>query len=375
MIPVCEPLVKEKEKELVLDCLNSGWISSAGKYLAQFENAWSAYCGMRHGIAVTSGTAALQIAIGLLDLHPGDEVIMPTFTIISCAQAITAHGGVPVLVDSDTINWQMDVSCIEEKITERTRAIMPVHIYGHPVDMDPVLAIARRYNLTVIEDAAEAHGAQYKGHMCGSMGDVSVFSFYANKIITTGEGGMILTQSDKLAEKARALRNLCFQPSRRFYHENIGYNFRMTNIQAAIGTAQLERIDQIIDTKRAIAKAYSERLGNVSGLCLPAEAPWARSVYWVYGIVLEKDTGLNALQLADYMLDAGIETRPFFLGIHQQPVFQNMGLFVGEHYPVAENLSSQGLYLPAGLSISMNEIDRICKTIQAFLGGWKGKIC
>ena len=367
MIPVCEPLVSKREKELVLDCLRTGWISSAGKYIDLFEESWAAYCGMKHGIAVSSGTAALQISMRLLELKPGDEVIMPDFTIISCAQAIVECGGVPVLVDSDPVNWQMDVSQIREKITPRTRAIMVVHIYGHPADMDPIMDLAEEFELNVIEDAAEAHGAEYKGKKCGGLGDISVFSFYANKLITTGEGGMVLTRSDELGEKARALRNLCFQKSRRFYHENLGYNFRMTNIQAALGVGQLERIEQIVDQKRAIAMAYQERLEGVKGIALPVEEEWAKNVYWVYGIVLDDSTGMDAVQFAGCLAEAGIDTRPFFLGMHEQPVFQKMGLFMNEKYPVAERLARQGLYLPTGLTIKEQEIDRVCDAVRKCL--------
>ncbi|MGC8880153.1 MAG: DegT/DnrJ/EryC1/StrS family aminotransferase, partial [Anaerolineae bacterium] len=222
MIPVCEPLLTEEDAALVLDCVRSGWISSVGRYLDEFESSWAAYCGMRHGIAVSNGTTALEIAAALLNLRPGDEVIMPTFTIISCAQAILRAGGIPVLVDSDARTWQMDVQQVADKITPRTRAIMVVHIYGHPADMDPLRELAAQHNLMIIEDAAEAHGAEYRGRKCGGLGDISTFSFYANKLITTGEGGMVLTQRDDLAERARALRNLCFQRTRRFLHEELG---------------------------------------------------------------------------------------------------------------------------------------------------------
>ncbi|MBW1705122.1 MAG: DegT/DnrJ/EryC1/StrS family aminotransferase [Deltaproteobacteria bacterium] len=367
MIPVCEPLVSKREEKLLVDCLRSGWISSSGKFLERFETEWAKYCGMKHGIAVSSGTAALSIAARLLDLKPHDEVIMPAFTIISCAQAIVECGGVPVLVDSDPVNWQMDVSQIRQKITHRTRAIMVVHIYGHPADMEPVLDIADEFGLNVVEDAAEAHGAEYRGRKCGGMGDVSVFSFYANKLITTGEGGMVLTQRDDLCEKARALRNLCFQKSRRFYHEDLGYNFRMTNIQAALGVGQLERIEQIVDRKRAIAMAYQERLGGVKGIVLPVEEEWAKNIYWVYGIVLDDSTDMDAAQFAECLAEVGIDTRPFFLGMHEQPVFQKMGLFNDNHFPVAERLSRQGLYLPTGLSIKESEINRVCKAVELCL--------
>ncbi len=367
MIPVCEPLITKKEIEYVIDCLKSGWVSSAGKYIEQFEKGWASYCGMKHGVAVSSGTTALQIAVRLLDLKPGDEVIMPTFTIISCAQAVIYCGGKPVLVDIDSRNWQMDVSQIENVITNKTKAIMVVHIYGHPADMDPIIEIAKKNDLMIIEDAAEVHGAEYKGRRCGSFGDISVFSFYANKLITTGEGGMVLTNNDEFAERAKALRNLCFQKSRRFYHDELGYNFRLTNIQAALGVSQMERIGKIIERKREIAHKYNELLKNVSGIELPYEESWAKSIYWVYGIVIKEEMGMNAEQFAKKLLEKGIETRPFFLGMHEQPVFKKMGLFAKERYPVSERLSRQGLYIPSGLTIKNSEIEYICKTIRDVL--------
>jgi perosamine synthetase len=322
---------------------------------------------MKHGVAVTNGTAALQLAIQLLDLHPGDEVILPSFTIISCAQAITRCGGVPVLVDSDPFTWQMDVRQVEAKITPRTRAIMPVHTYGHPVDIDPLLALAERHELTVIEDAAEAHGALYKGRKCGGLGHMSVFSFYANKLITTGEGGMVLTRSDRFAERARFLKNLAFQKSRRFLHDELGDNLRLTNIQAALGVGQIGRIEQIVSRKRAIARAYAERLSDLPGVGLPAEALWARSVYWVFGVLLDESTGMNAAQWGQRLAALGVETRPFFLGMHEQPVFHKMGLFLNERYPVAERLARQGLYLPTGLGITEAEIDQVSAAVRESL--------
>jgi len=373
MIPVCEPALSAREAELVADCLRTGWISSAGKYLELFEEQWAAYCAMPHGIAVSSGTAALQIAVRALEFSPGDEVIMPTFTIISCAQAIVECGAVPVLVDSNPVNWQMDVTQIRQKITPKTRAIMVVHIYGHPADMQPISEIAAEFGLQIIEDAAEAHGAEYNGRKCGGFGDVSIFSFYANKLITTGEGGMVLTRDDTLAERARSLRNLCFQKQQRFRHDELGYNYRMTNIQAALGVAQFERIDQILERKRSIAQAYSEQLQDVPGIVLPVEEPWARNVYWVWGILLEEETGLGGARFAEKLFKKGVGTRPFFLGMHEQPALKKMGLFAGEHYPVAERLARQGLYLPTGLAITGEEIEQVCGAIRSTLkqqGTW-----
>jgi perosamine synthetase len=364
MIPVNEPKLSGKEQEYVLDCLNTGWISSAGKYIEAFEQAWAAYCGMTYGIAMCNGTVALEAAIASIHLQPGDEVIMPSFTIISCALAVVEYGGVPVLVDSDADTWCMDVSQVEAKITNRTRAIMPVHIYGHPVEMGPLLELAKKYGLLMIEDAAEAHGAEYLGRKCGSFGDISCFSFYANKIITTGEGGMALARDEKLAERLRSQRNLCFQPQQRFYHTELGHNYRMTNIQAAIGLAQTEKIEEHIAQKRWMAQAYYERLKDISALQLPIEKPWARNVYWMYGLVLDESSGLDAAAFAKKLKTQGVETRPFFLGMHEQPVFHERGLFIGEQYPVAERIARQGLYLPSGLTLTEGQVDEVCEIIH-----------
>lgn len=376
MIPVNEPLIGEKEIEYVLDCLRTGWISSAGKYLESFEQAWAGYCGMRYGIAVSNGTTALQVAVACLGLQPGDEVILPTFTIISCAQAVTYNGGVPVLVDSEPRTWCMDVNQVAAKITPRTRAIMPVHIYGHPVDMDPIISLADQHGLWIIEDAAEAHGAEYLSgkdtsdavwRRCGGLGDISVFSFYANKLVTTGEGGMVLTNDSKIADQARSLRNLCFRRERRFYHSELGHNFRLTNLQAAIGLAQIERISETILKKRWIGETYTQRLKHIPTIQLPMEEPWARQVYWMYGLVLDETTGLDAVEFARLLHDKGIETRPFFLGMHEQPVFKNQGLFKGEKYPIAERIARQGLYLPSGLTLTEAQLDEVCHAVENIL--------
>lgn len=367
MIPVCEPLITDDDIKLVNDALASGWISSAGKYLDQFEASWAAYCGMPFGIAVSNGSTALDIAVRLLDLEAGDEVIMPTFTIISPAQSIVRAGGVPVLVDSNPVNWQMDVSQIEAKVTARTRAILVVHIYGHPADMDSILDIARRHKLTVIEDAAEVHGAEYKGRRCGGLADISTFSFYANKLVTTGEGGMVLVRTPELAERARGLRNLCFQKQQRFLHNELGYNYRMTNMQAAIGVGQVKRIEQTVNSKREIAATYTELLADLPGLQLPVEELWAKNVYWVYGIVLNKELGINGLQISERLRKHDIDTRPFFLGIHEQPVFKHMGLFCGEQYPVAEKLAQQGIYLPNGLNITKAQLTEVATAVRKCL--------
>jgi perosamine synthetase len=376
MIPVNEPLLGERELEYVTECIRTGWISSAGHFIEEFEEKWAAYCGMKYGVAVSNGTTALQVAVGCIGLEPGDEVIIPTFTIISCAQAVVYNGGVPVLVDAEPRTWCMDVSQVEAKITPRTRAIMPVHIYGHPVDMDPLLTLAEKHDLVIIEDAAEVHGAEYLSgrdgsgaawRRCGGLGHISAFSFYANKLITTGEGGMVLTNDAGYAEKARSLRNLCFRPERRFYHTELGYNFRLTNLQAALGLAQLERFDEIVAKKRWMGQAYTERLQGIPGLQLPVEEAWARHVYWMYGLVLDEGRGMDAVEFARRLKAEGVETRPFFLGMHEQPVFLERGLFRGERYPVAERLARQGLYLPSGLALTEAQLEQVCEAVRKVL--------
>jgi perosamine synthetase len=369
MIPVNEPLIGKNEFKYVIQCLKTGWISSSGKFIEEFEKKWASYCGMKYGVSVSNGTVALQVALGCLDLKPEDEVIMPTFTIISCALAVIYNDAKPVLIDSDPKTWTMDVTQIESKITEKTKAIMPVHIYGHPCDMDKILELASKYNLKIIEDSAEAHGAEYKKKRCGSFGDISCFSFYANKIITTGEGGMVLTNIDGYADKARSLRNLCFRSERRFFHKELGNNFRLTNLQAAIGLAQLERIDELIEKKRWIGRSYTERLKDVSRLTLPMEEQWAKNVYWMYGLVLDKSTGMDAAFFAKKLKEYDIETRPFFIGMHEQPVFRANSKSRLESYPVAEMIAKQGLYLPSGLTLSEQQIDRVCGAVKKILKG------
>jgi perosamine synthetase len=368
LIPVSEPLPDGKELEYVMDCINTGWISSVGSYITRFENDFATYCGRKYGVAVSNGTTALQVACRCMNMQDKNEVIMPTFTIISCAQAIIYEGGKPVLVDSDPETWTMDVDQVDEKITDKTRAIMPVHIYGHPVNMKPIMDLAEDHDLIIIEDAAEAHCAEYKMNgnwkKCGSFGDMSCFSFYGNKIVTTGEGGMILTDDKKLAEYMMGLRNLCFLPERRFYHENLGFNFRMTNLQAAMGVAQMERIDLLASTKRSIGKYYTEQMQNIKGIQLPVEKSWATNVYWMYGIVLSQDTGLTAEAAAILLREKGVDTRPFFLGMHEQPVFADMNLFECEKYPVAENLARQGLYLPSGFTLTKDKMDMVVDAVK-----------
>lgn len=365
MIPVNEPLLAGNELAYVSECVRTGWISSAGPFLEEFEQRWATYCGKRFGVAVSNGTSALELAVRCLDLAPGDEVVLPSFTIVSCALAVIRAGGVPVLVDCDRETFCLDVEQVARRIGPRTRAIMPVHMYGHPCDMDPLTALARRHGLALVEDAAEAHGAEYRGRRAGSLGDLSCFSFYANKIVTTGEGGMVLTDDPAQAERLRSLRNLCFRADRRFLHTDAGFNHRMTNLQAAIGVAQIERIDELVARKRRIAAAYTAGLSDVPGLQLPVERSWARNVYWMYGVVLDEATGMDADALAAALRARGVETRAFFLGMHEQPVFHAMGLFRGERHPVTERIARQGLYLPSGLALDDAQIATVVEAVRA----------
>lgn len=374
MIPVSEPVLGDRELELVADCIQSGWISSSGRYIGEFETGWADYCGRKHGVAVSNGTVALQLAIAALDLEPGDEVILPTFTIISCAMAVVYAGAKPVFVDADPDTWCMDVGQVADRITSRTKAVMPVHIYGHPVDMAPLLAIAEKHGIAVVEDAAEAHGAEYRmpetstWRRCGSFGGLSTFSFYANKLVTTGEGGMVLTDDDGLADRLRSLRNLAFRPDRRFLHNELGFNFRMTNIQAALGVAQLERMTETVSRKRAIADRYTRNLVAATQLRLPVERPWARSVFWMYGVVLADGLDRTAVEFADQLREIGVETRPFFLGMHRQPALQKRGLVdEADHFPVSDRLAERGLYLPSGAGLTDEHVDQVSDAVLTCL--------
>jgi perosamine synthetase len=369
-IPVNEPLLDGNEKRYLNECIDTGWISSEGPFVKQFEERFAAQVHRKYGIAVSNGTVALEAAVVALGLGKGDEVIMPTFTIISCAAAIVRAGAVPVLVDSDPETWNMNVNQIESKITPRTKAIMVVHIYGLPVDMDPVSALADKYDLKIIEDAAEMHGQIYKGRPCGSFGDISIFSFYPNKHITTGEGGMIVTDDAGLAEKCRSLRNLCFQPHKRFLHEELGFNFRLTNLQAALGLAQLERLDEFVERKRRMGRKYNELLADVVQLELPLQhTDYAENIYWVYGIVLKDQVPFDANEVMSRLADHKIGTRPFFWPMHEQPVFHKMGLFIGERYPVAERIARRGFYIPSGLALTDGQIDSVAERLRTITNG------
>jgi perosamine synthetase len=365
MIPVCVPLLSNTELAYVTDCVKTNWISSKGKYVEEFEKKFAAYCGCKCGITATNGTSAIHLALLSIGLEQADEVIVPAFTMIGSVFPIVYCGAKPVLVDAEPETWNMNVNQIEAKITSRTKAILPVHIYGHPCDMDPIIQIAKKHGLFVVEDAAEAHGAEYKGKKAGGIGDVGCFSFYANKIITCGEGGMIVTNNERIAQNAAKLKNLSFTDGhkRLYVHSEVGYNYRMTNLQAAIGLAQFERIAEFVEMRRQNAKLYNEFLGKVTGLRLPTEKEWARNVFWMYSIMVEPEFGLSRDELMSELEKKGIETRSFFIPMNKQPVFGNMHLFEGEHYPIAEELSKKGLYLPSSSGLKYGEIKYICNSI------------
>jgi len=364
-IPVNEPLLAGNEKKYLSECIDTGWISSEGPFVKRFEEEFAARVGRKYGIAVTNGTAAIDAAVEALSIGDGDEVILPTFTIISCILQIKRSGAIPVLVDSDPLTWNMDVSQIEAKITSKTKAIMVVHIYGLPVDMDIIMDLCQRYNLKLIEDTAEMIGQTYKGRQCGSFGDISTVSFYSNKHITTGEGGMILTDDEEIAINCREIRNLYFKPDNRFVHERLGWNLRMTNIQAALGVAQLERLDELLEKKRWIGQKYNQLLEKLPGVQLPLkETSYAKNIYWVYGLVLDDELKFDAKEIMSNLHKNGIGCRPFFYPMHQQPVLINSGLFKGEKYPVAERLYRQGFYLPSGLSLTEDQIKRVSFSLK-----------
>ncbi|MHC4322203.1 MAG: DegT/DnrJ/EryC1/StrS family aminotransferase [Planctomycetota bacterium] len=363
MIPVSEPCLGGKELEYVTDCIKSNWISSIGKYVTKFEDMFAHFCGTSYSVSTSSGTTALHLALTALDIRNGDEVIMPDLTFVATANAILYCGASPVFVDIDRGTWNIDPDKIQEKITERTKAIMVVHLYGHPCAMDDILKIAQQNNLKVIEDAAEAHGAEYKGKRVGSFGDAGVFSFYGNKIITTGEGGMITTNDQHLADKMRILRDQAMSKTRRYWHELLGYNYRMTNIQAAIGVAQMEQADRFIHTKRRNAFLYNSLLKKVSGITLPQEADHCKNVYWMYSVLIEDDFGVSRDIVIERLHEKGIDTRPFFYPMHQLPMFKKEDM-----YPVSDELSIKGINLPSGTTLTENDI----RTVYAAMNSIKG---
>lgn len=359
-LPIAEPSLGEKELIYVSECVLTGWVSSIGKFVTQFEELFAKFCGTKYAVSTSSGTTALHLALLALDIQPGDEVIVPSLTFIATANTVRHCGATPVFVDSEMETWNIDPSLIEAAITPKTKAIIPVHIYGHPADMDPILAIAKKYNLYVIEDAAEAHGALYKGKNVGSLGDLGIFSFFGNKIITTGEGGMVVTDDEELYNKMQILKAHGMDPNIKYIHPVLGYNYRLTNIQAAIGVAQMEKIDRLIEKKRLMAKWYEEGLKDIPGITLPPEKEWAKNVYWMYSILIdEKIFGITRDHLIEKLQERGIETRPFFYPIHKQPIY-NLPIKL----PVTEKLSLIGLNLPSANNLNRADVEKVVKAMK-----------
>jgi len=369
MIPVCEPLLDGNELRYINDAVSTGWISSSGSYLQKFENAFAEYCGVRFGVGVCNGTVALHLAITALGIKPGDEVIIPDFTMIASAFAVCYNDAKPVFIDANKDTWNIDANRIEEKITSKTKAIMPVHVFGNMCDMDTIEKIAEKYKIFILEDAAEAHGSEYKGRKSGSYSDIAAFSFYANKIVTTGEGGMVITDNEELYKKAKYHKNLCYplDGPRNYMHEDIGFNYRMSNLHAAIGLAQTEKADYYRDLRIKNGQLYRELLGKVPGIVLQKDQDNGKNVFWMNGIAVQPEIyGHKRNELMEYLAANGVETRLFFQGMHRQPSLKKYGCNCLGDYPVSNFLADNGFYLPSGSGLSDVDIDRICNLIRDF---------
>ncbi|HEX7318038.1 MAG TPA: DegT/DnrJ/EryC1/StrS family aminotransferase [Pyrinomonadaceae bacterium] len=364
-IPVSSPSFVGNEREYVLDCVESGWVSSAGEYVDRFEAAFAEFCGVRHAVACCNGTAALHVSLLALGVGPGDEVIVPTLTFVATANAVTYCGARPVFVDSEPETWNLDPAQVAAKITPRTKGIVAVHLYGNPVDVDALRALASRHGLFLLEDAAEAHGALYKGRRAGSLGDIAAFSFYGNKIIATGEGGMVTTDDDALAARVRLLRGQGMDTERRYWFPVVGYNYRMMNIPAAIGLAQLERVGWHVGRRREVAAEYQRLLGDTSGLSWQAERDWGQHAYWMFTIVLNDGAADDRDRVMARLQTEGVETRPVFYPVHSLPPYQEAAR--GEEFPVAESLARRGVSLPTWAGLSDDDQTYVCDRLLASL--------
>lgn len=360
--PVAEPVFAGNERKYVMDCLDTGWISGSGPYVDRFEEQFAAYCGAKYAVAVFNGTVALHVALLVLGVGPGDEVIVPDLTYIASANTVSYCGASPVLIDVQPDTWTLDVTQLAAQITPATKAIMPVHLYGHPVDMAPLLRLARERGIAVVEDAAEAHGAEYHGRRTGVLGDIAAFSFYGNKIITSGEGGAITTNDEALYRESRLLRGQGMDPQRRYWFPIIGYNYRMTNVQAAIALAQLERIDWFVERRREIAAAYRRHLASVN-VVLPAEEAWAKNVYWLFSVCVPLGVDRDAVMRR--LSEDGIETRPFFYPLHVLPPYLDPG---GDtKFPVTTDVAARGINLPSSANLTEDDVATICESLKRAL--------
>jgi perosamine synthetase len=367
-IPVSQPLLDDLESQYIADALNKGAISGFyGEYLSKFEEGFAQYSDCKYGVATTSGTTALHLAMLVMSIGKGDEVLVSTLTNMATFFTIIYQGAVPVPIDVEDDTWNLDPGLLESKITPRTKAIVVVHLFGHPVDMNPVIDLARRYNLRVIEDCAQAHGATYRGEKIGSIGDIGCFSFYANKIITTGEGGMITTNDPAVADKARSLKSLAFGTTNKFMHTDIGYNYRMTNLQAALGCAQLEKIESIIDKKRTLARFYNEKFKEIPLLRLPVEKPYARNVYWMYHVVLRGKAGSKRDLVMQNLQELGVETREGFIPYNMQEIFLHRGWTKVGDCPRANEIALKSFYLPSGPTLAEDDLEYITTCLEKIL--------
>lgn len=364
-LPVMSPSLGGNEMKYVTDCIASNWISSQGKYVTRFEEEFRSYVGSNHALCTSNGTTALHLALVALGIKPGDEVLVPDLTFAAPANVVIHCGAKPILVDVDRDTWTIDPNLITAKITEKTKAIIPVHLYGHSCNMEPILEIAKKHHLFVIEDCAEALGAEYKNQKVGTLGDVGCFSFFANKVITTGEGGMVTTNDRNLYQKMMILRDHGMTKERRYWHLYPGFNYRMTNLQAAIGLAQIERIEKFLNYRQKVVERYHQQLSEIKGLTLPPDAEWGKNVYWLYSIILDQEkTGIDRNKLADRLASYGVDTRPFFYSLHIQPPYQE---YAKGDYPVSTYLSEQGISLPTANDISLKDVDRVCTLIKAIV--------
>ncbi|MBI1870977.1 MAG: DegT/DnrJ/EryC1/StrS family aminotransferase [Chlamydiae bacterium] len=359
MIPVAEPDLGKEELEKVTDCIQSGWISSIGSYVNQFEEGFSRFCDTPFGVSCSNGTVALHLSLLALGVGPGDEVICPTLTFVATANAIRYVGANPVFVDSELITWNMDPEKIKSKLSSRTKAIIVVHLYGHPARMTPILDLAKSKGIPIIEDAAEAHGAFYEGKRVGSLSVLGCFSFYGNKVITTGEGGMVVTRDARLDQHMRLLRDHAMDSKRRYWHSEMGYNYRLTNLQAAVGVAQLEKIEKFLQVRKENARIYRELLQNIRGITLFPQEKWAQPVYWMISILVEREFGMSRDELIQALKERGVDTRPFFVPMHELPLYR-----AKESFPIAEDLSRKGLNLPSSTRLTREDIEYVVQTIQ-----------
>lgn len=363
IIPVAEPLIGERELAYVTDAVRSGWVSSKGPYVTAFEAAIARMCATDHAVAVSSGTTGLHLALAALGVGPGDEVIVPAYTFVATASVVRHVGATPVIVDVDPGHWCIDPTAIAQRITPRTKAIIPVHLFGHPAEMDAILRLAHDRGIKVIEDAAEALGAEFDGRPTGGLGDVGVFSFFGNKLITTGEGGMVVTQDRALAERMRMLRDHGMDPERKYWHPEVGFNFRMTNLQAALGVAQAEQVGVFLARKREIGRRYVEALRPLRGLTFQQTAPWANSSFWLFTMLIEETFGMDPTQLGAALLARGVDSRPGFVPLHSMPPYRCAG-----PYPVADRLGRQALSLPCAVSLTEEQQEYVIESVRELAG-------